>query len=220
MSGLVHIDTGMSPSHLRARSPLVRGKHWRTAVLQTEHCKLTDVIESACSQRSPDMCSVSKDLLLKMAAHCDAWTENLAIRDDARQLVGYDTPTFSPNSAQQNTQTYDLMRLSLFDHLVWHLLPDKFPLTSEHSDLSLLTKYQKAADKWQERLYGVMQTLVSVAREKLPQLENDPNLTSSDLPGVLYDRVESLLSAATGSKALANLHSLALGILLYTVRLS
>jgi hypothetical protein len=204
------------PFQLRTNSPLVLGNHWRTSVLQAKQ-KLVDAIENACLA-SPKMSSVSKDILLKIAAHCDSWTETLSTRVDAQELAGYPKPPeYAPTAAQKNAQAYDLMRLSLLDLLVWHLLPNAFAQTSP-PDLEFLTQYEKAADKWQERLYGVVQTLVTVAQEKWPELNNDPTLASSDLPGVLYDRVEGLLSAATGSKALANLHSLALGIILYTVR--
>jgi hypothetical protein len=173
------------------------------------------------------MDGVALEILLRMAGSCDAWSETLATRDHARQLAGYPTSsTFAPTSTQKNSQVYDLMRLSLLDLLVWHLLPDAFPLAvdsnqlTSQSDSEDVLFYQQAAEESQEKISAVIKTLVPVAHSQWPQLNNSKAVALTDMPNVLFERVMSLHNTSTGSKALANLHSLALGILLYTVRLS
>jgi hypothetical protein len=211
---------------LRSSSPLVqRGRHWRTSVLQTQQ-KLRDAIES---RVSPNMDLRLKEILFNTADWCDNWSEALTTRDDVKYLAGLPTPSgFNPSRPQKIVQAHFLMRLSLLDHLVWHLLPNKFPLPVNTGQLTVRPEtedhralFRRLARQWQERLSRVIKALVPVAQSEWPEMNND--LIVSDFRNmheVLYARVVSLENASIGSKALANLHSLALGVLLYAVRLS
>jgi hypothetical protein len=210
------ISTPESLIQTRIGSPIAQANYWRTSILQTPS-RFVEAITNALDTR-PAVPNIAKELLCNTAYWCDQWTDGLK-KDVSRRTAGF-VVDYEPSNAQQYEESYAFMRLSVLDHLVWLVMPEAFPLSSNAiSQVDTLATSRKQVEGWEEAIKGVIMNILKPPQESATIETADPVTPFDQRANILFDQYSKLVGFASTSRAQANLISLAMGFLMYAVRI-